>query len=133
MRRVCRTSGQSLVETIIALTLLMTMILGLIHLSFLAVTRLVCNLAAFEAARASVYSGAGDYPRAYETARSITSMLPAGTRLMLAVPQQDTFRVQVHSPFGYPLTGPGGRAIVASEAPMYTQPDIPEVGDNARR
>ncbi len=133
VRRARGTSGQSLVETIIALSLLMMIILGLIHLSFLAVTRHVCNLAAFQGARVSVYGGLGEAPRAYQAARTVTGMLPAGSRLMLAVPGRDTFTVQVHSPFGYPLSGPGGRAIVKSEAPMYTQPNIPEEGDNARR
>ena len=130
-RRARRTAGQSLVETIIALTLMMTIVLGLIHIAFLAVTRHVCNLAAFEAARVSVYGG--DDARSYETARTITGMLPAGTKLMEAYSKKDYFRVQVQSPFGYPLSGPGGRAIVASEAPTYTQPNVKETGDNAAR
>lgn len=129
----CRISGQSLVETTIALTILVMIIFGLIHISMLAVTRHVCNFAAFSAARAAVYNGMGDMPRAQEAARSITGMLPSGTQFLFAWPTRDAFRVRVNSPFGYPLTGPGGRVIVAAEAPMYAQPNIPEVGDNASR
>jgi hypothetical protein len=128
-----RISGQSLVETVIALTILVMIVLGLIHISMLAVTRHVCNFAAFSAARASVYNGMGDLPRAQEAARSIMRLLPSGTQFLLAEPTRGAFRVQVNSPYGYPLTGPGGRVIVAAEAPMYAQPNIPEAGDNASR
>jgi hypothetical protein len=64
-RRSCLTrrqgeSGQSLTETIIALTIVLAIFFGLVHLSLLAVTRHVCNYAAFAGARAALYAGQGD-------------------------------------------------------------------------
>ena len=58
-----RESGQSLTETIMALTIVLAIFFGLVHLSLLAVTRHVCNYAAFAGARASMYGGTGDQPR----------------------------------------------------------------------
>jgi len=132
--RVRRTSGQSLVETVIALTIIMMIVLGLIQLSMLAVTRHVSNYAAFAAARASVY-GASGLMQAQAAARDITSVLPRGTQFLGALPSGSSLRVQVSSPFAYPLftTGPGGKVIVAAQAPTYTQPTILEAGDNASR
>jgi len=126
-----RVSGQSMVETIIALSIVVLIVFGLIHLSLLAVTRHVCNLAAFSGARAAVYDGSPI--RASQAARAITGVLPSGTWFRSAERSAGGFRVRVESPFGYPLTGPGGRAIVTSVAPMYVQPHILEVGDNASR
>lgn len=136
-RRLRRTDGQSLVETLIALTMIMAMVIGLIHLSFLAATRHVCNFAAFTAARILAYGG-GERGRADQAARTITAMLPRGTVFLRASPGQgcasgECVKVQVQSPFAYPLSGPGGRVVVASEAPLYEQPTIGEVGDNAQR
>jgi hypothetical protein len=128
-----RASGQSLVETVIALSIVVMIVFGLIHLSLLVVSRHVCNFAAFSGARASVYGGTGDQSRAQEAARVVTGFLPSGTRFLWARPSAGRFRVQIDSPFGYPLTGPGGHAIVSSAVPMYVQPPVPEVGDNASR
>lgn len=131
-------SGQSLVETTIALTIVLLVVFALIHLSMLAVTRHIANFAAFSAARASVYSGASDRGRAEQTARSILRILPRGTeflRLDPNVPGRGTLRVEVLSPFSYPLfsSGASGKVTVAAEAPLYVQPSIAEAGDNASR
>lgn len=128
-----RVAGQSMVETVIALSTVVLIVFGLIHLSMLAVTRHVCNLAAFSGARAAVYGGTGSLSSAAQASRAITGTLPSGTRFLSARPASGGFRVQVDSPFGYPLTGPGGRAVVTAVAPMYVQPDIREAGDNASR
>lgn len=127
-----RTSGQSMVETIISLSLVMMIVLGLIHLSLLAVTRHVGNFAAFSAARILVY-GSGELPRAQEAVVTTLRMLPEGTEYRWAAPASGVFRVEVSSPFGYPLFGVGRRLTVESRAPMYTQPFIRETGDNASR
>lgn len=132
-----RVGGQSLVETIIALTIVLLVVLALIHTSMLAVTRHVANYAAFAGARAAAYGEAQDRSRAEQAARFITRVLPTGTqflRLQPNVPGRGTLRVEVASPFSYPLfsNSGGGKVIVAAEAPLYKQPDIPEAGDNAR-
>lgn len=126
-----RDSGQSMVEAVIALSIVVLIVFGLIHLSVLAVTRHVCNLAAFSGARSAVYDGS--LTRSGQAARAITGVLPSGTRFLSAERSPGGFRVRVDSPFGYPLTGPGGRAVVTSVVPLYVQPYIPEVGDNASR
>lgn len=130
--------GQSLVETVLALTIILLVVFALLHLSMLAVTRHVANYAAFAGARASVYTGVADRSRAETAARVITRVLPTGTefrRLYPHVPGRGTLRVELLSPFSYPLFGSGGssKVMVAAEAPLYVQPDIREVGDNASR
>jgi hypothetical protein len=128
-------TGQSLTETIIALTIVLTIVFGLIHLSFLAVTRHVCNFAAFAGARATVYGGAGDDSRGQAAARSIVQMLGRGTTFLQSSADSSGYRVDVLSPFSYPLfnNGAGSKIRVSSLAPRYTQPSISEAGDNARR
>jgi hypothetical protein len=128
-------SGQSLTETIIALTIVLAIFFGLVHLSLLAVTRHVCNYAAFAGARASLYNGAGDQTRAEAAARAIVGTLGRGTTFERGVYDQSTYRVVVLSPFAYPLfnNGGGAKIYVASAARMYAQPSIPEEGDNAAR
>jgi hypothetical protein len=131
-------AGQSLVETTIALTIVLLVVFALIHLSMLAVTRHVANFAAFSAARASVYTGAGDRGRAEDSARSILRILPRGTEFLRLQPDaggRGTLRVEVLSPFSYPLFSGGahGKVRVAAEAPLYVQPTIAETGDNASR
>ena len=127
-------SGQSLTETIIALTIVLAVFFGLVHLSLLAVTRHVCNYAAFAGARASIYGGIDDQMRGQAAARSVTSMMGRGTTFMMGYGNGTQFRVQVLSPFSYALfdNGGGAKVIVASVAPMYVQrPVPPEKGDNA--
>ena len=128
-------SGQSLTETIIALTIVLAIFFGLVHLSLLAVTRHVCNYAAFAGARASLYAGQGDQPRAESAARDIVRMLGRGTTFVRADSGRSSFRVTVLSPFAYPLfnNGGGAKIYVASESRMFPQPSIPEAGDNAQR
>ena len=128
-------SGQSLTETIIALTIVLAIFFGLVHLSLLAVTRHVCNYAAFAGARATVYGEAGDQSRAEAAARSITGMMGRGTTFVRGVSTRSRYRVEVLSPFAYPLfnNGGGAKIWVASEAPSYVQPAVPETGDNAAR
>lgn len=131
-------AGQSLVETTIALTIVLLVVFALVHLSMLAVTRHLANFAAFSAARASVYAGAGDRGRAEEAARSILRVLPRGTEFVRLDPNvsgRGMLRVEVLSPFSYPLfsSGAGGKVTVAAEAPLYVQPSIAEAGDNASR
>ncbi len=75
-----------MVETIIALTLVMLIVMGLIHLSMLAATRHVLNFAAFSAARASVYGTAGDQQRSDSLVRTLLRVLPRGTTLSQARP-----------------------------------------------
>jgi hypothetical protein len=129
-----RTSGQALVETIIALTIVMTIVLGLINLAMLASTRHMLNFAAFSAARAAVYGRAGDPQDPDSVVRTVVDRLPRGTRLQDAGEDaNDDYVVTVWAPFSYPMSGTGGRSMVRSKAPMYVQPDIPEVGDNARQ
>lgn len=127
------TSGQAMVETIIALTIVMLIVMGLIHLSMLAATRHVLNFAAFSAARASVYGAAGDQQRSNSLVQTIIRVLPRGTQLAQAFPQGGNYRVVAWSPFAYPFSGTTGRTLVTSQAPMYSQPTIEEAGDNASR
>ena len=129
-------SGQALTETIVALTIVLAVFFGLVHLSLLAVTRHVCNYAAFAGARASVYGGIDDQLRGQAAARSVTSMMGRGTTFMKGYGDGTRFRVEVLSPFSYALFNNGGGAQirVASVAPMYVQrPVPPEKGDNAGR
>lgn len=127
-----RASGQALVETIIALTIVMLIVMALINLAMLASTRHVLNFAAFSGARAAVYGGAGNPLDPRSLVRTVTDELPRGTVLIEATPGRDDFVVRVIAPFGYPLSGTGSRTPVVSRAPMYAQPDIKEAGDNAR-
>jgi hypothetical protein len=127
-----RTSGQALVETIIALTIVMLIVVGLIQLSMLASVRHMLNFAAFSAARGSVY---GPLPNQFNDdslVRAVTDPLPRGTHLVLSRPERDVYRVTVDAPFGYPLSGTPGRTLVSSVAPLYAQRDIREKGDNAK-
>ncbi len=128
-------SGQSLTETIIALTIVLAIFFGLVHLSLLAVTRHVCNYAAFAGARASLYDGVGAQPQAESAARDIVTMLGRGTTFVSGTSTRTSFRVVVLSPFSYPLfdNGGGAKVYVASESRMFPQPSIPEAGDNAKR
>jgi hypothetical protein len=131
-----RESGQSLTETIVALTIVLAIFFGLVHLSLLAVTRHVCNYAAFAGARASMYGGMDDQMRAQAAARSITTMMGRGTTFVSGYNLGTSFRVQVLSPFSYALfnNGGGAKVWVQSVAPTYTQRPIPpETGDNAGR
>ena len=129
-QRLRRTSGQSLVETMIALMIIMMIVLGLIHLSMLAATRHVSNYAAFSAARAAMYDG---FSGAQGAASDITGVLPKGTRFLGAMPGLGTMRFEVNSPFAYPLFSnfSFGGVMVAARAPTYKQPFINESGDNA--
>ena len=129
-------SGQSFTETIIALTIVLAIFFGLVHLSLLAVTRHVCNYAAFAGARTSVYGGADDASRGESAAQTITSVMGRGTIFVSGVNDGSKFRVEVLSPFSYAFfdNGGGSRVWVASEAPVYTQSPSPrEKGDNAGR
>ena len=126
-------SGQAMVETIIALTIVMLIVMGLIHLSMLAATRHVLNFAAFSAARSSVYGAAGDQQRSNSLVQTIIRVLPRGTQLSQASPQGGNYRVVAWSPFAYPFSGTTGRTLVTSLAPMYAQSTIAEAGDNASR
>jgi hypothetical protein len=129
-------TGQSLTETVIALTIVLAIFFGLVHLSLLAVTRHVCNFAAFSGARASVYGGGEDQAQATFAARDATRMMGRGTAFVAAYGDGSRFQVKVLSPFSYALfdNGGGSRIWVASEAPMYVQsPSPPEIGDNASR
>ena len=129
-----RTSGQAFVETIIALTIVLTIVLGLINLAMLASTRHMLNFAAFSAARASVYGSAGDPTDPDSIVRTVVDRLPRGTTLVTAGEDaNDDYVITVWAPFGYPLSGTGTRSLVRSKAPMYRQPDVPETGDNARQ
>ena len=127
-------SGQSLTETIIALTIVLAVFFGLLHLSLLAVTRHVCNYAAFAGARASVYGAADDQMRGEAAARAISSMMGRGTTFVRGDGDGTRFRIVVLSPFSYALfnNGGGAKVFVASVAPMYIQrPSPKEKGDNA--
>lgn len=129
-------AGQSMTETVVALTIVLAIVFGLIHLSLLAITRHVCNYAAFAGARASMYGGAGDAMNAQAAARGIVSMMGRGTSFVSGVGDSSRYRVEVLSPFIYPLfnNGGGSKVRVASVAPQYTQrPNPPEKGDNAGR
>ena len=131
-QRLRRTSGQSLVETMFSLMIIMMIVVGLIHLSMLAATRHLSNYAAFAAARASMYDGFSGLGQAEGAASDITSVLPRGTYLVGAMPGMSNMRVEVSSPFSYPLFSSGsfGGVMVAAQAPMYKQPYISEQGDN---
>jgi len=77
--------------------------LRLIHLSMLAVTRHVCNLAAFSGARAAVYGGTGACP---ERRRPPVRSPGPSRRARGSCPRGRPRRLPraVDSPFGYPLT-----------------------------
>lgn len=128
-------AGQALTETIISLTIVLAVFWGLIHISLLAVTRHVSNYAAFAGARASVYGGAGSSFRGQAAAHQITGTLPRGTQFLWGRAQGRRYRVELLSPFSYALfsSGRGSLVTVASESPLYVQPNIPEAGDNAGR
>jgi len=126
--------GQSFTETLVALTIVLAIFFGLLHLSLLAVTRHVCNYAAFAGARAAMYGEAADAYQASAAANDVTRMLGRGTDFVSGSSYGATFRVQVRSPFSYALfnNSGGAKVIVQSEAPMVTQSPVPkEGGDNA--
>lgn len=144
LRRRQRASGQSMVETCIALTIVMMLVVAIIHLSMIAVTRYMTNYAAFSAARVMVYGGGsppddpllhGSSAEARRAAETVMDMFPWGDGHLYVQRTGGAYRVELTVPFGYPLfnNAPGARTIVRSEAPLYTQPDIPEVGDNAAK
>ena len=102
----------------------------------LAITRHVCNYAAFAGARASMYGGMGDQMRGQAAARSIVAVMGRGTSFVTGSGDGSRFRVEVLSPFAYALfnNGGGSKIWVASVAPMYVQlPSPQEKGDNASR
>ncbi|MEW5982529.1 MAG: TadE family protein [Acidobacteriota bacterium] len=132
--RAQRTSGQSMVETCVSLTIVMMIVLALIHLSMLAVTRHVTNYAAFAGARVAMYGGRQD-ARPREAGTTVLRILPWGGGASKLERVGDNYRVELRVPFAYPLfnNAPGGRTVVRSEAPVCAQPDIPETGDNAAK
>jgi hypothetical protein len=136
---VCRSaSGQAVTETVLSLAFIMLIVLGLIHLTFLASTKHIVNYAAFAGARASMYS-ASDASRAGGpmdrlAVEEVTGMMNWG-RPPQSGPATGGYRVQYPTPFALPLFNhaAGNVVIVTSVAPIARQPDLPERGDNAAR
>jgi hypothetical protein len=131
-------SGQAVTETVLSLAFIMLLVLGLIHLTFLASTKHIVNYAAFAGARASMY-GASDAARAGGpmdrwAVEEVTGMMDWG-RPPLGQAAGNGYRVQYPTPFALPLFNhaAGNVVIVTSVVPIARQPDLPEEGDNAAR
>lgn len=130
--------GQSIAETVIALSLVMTFVLAIVYLSLLASTKHFVNYAAFAGARAAMYGGGAPWPSGGSldgpAVRAITSMINWGMRPDSGT-TRDGYRVAYPTPLAYPLfnDAPGHIVKVYAVAPIATQPTIREEGDNADR
>jgi hypothetical protein len=131
-------AGQAVTETVLALAFILLIVLGLIHLTFLASTKHIVNYAAFAGARASMYS-ASDAARSgggldAGAVEAITRMMYWGRRAQ-GQTTGDSYKVQYPTPFAMPLfrNAAGNVVIVTAVAPIPRQPDLPEEGDNAAR
>ena len=137
---VCRNaSGQAVVETVLSLAFILMILLGLLHLTFLASTKHMVNYAAFAGARASMYSAADSAryaggPMDRLAVQEVTGMLDWG-RPPRTARVGNGYRVEYPTPFAFPLfnDAAGNVVVVTSVAPIARQPDLPEVGDNAAR
>lgn len=119
--------GQSMVETLLSLSLLLVIVMGLLQLALLASTRHVVNYAAFAGARASLYGNQGDGRAA---ARDVTRILGYATRTPTLSPGRTRFRVRYPTPFALPIFNQGQREVVVTgEAPVFVQPTL-RGGDN---
>ena len=124
-RGVCRdASGQAVTETVLSLAFILLIVLGLVHLTFLASTKHIVNYAAFAGARASMYgaadaarAGGGSMPR--QAAEAVTGMMDWG-RPPRAGTMGDAYRVEYPTPFALPLFNhaAGNVVIVTAVAPI---------------
>jgi len=116
-----------MVETLLSLSLLLFVVMGLLQLALLAATRHVVNYAAFAGARASLYGQAG---QGIAAARDVTNILGYATRAPTFNADRSAFRVQYPTPFALPIFNQGQReVVVVGEAPVFTQPAL-RGGDN---
>lgn len=116
-----------MVETLLSLSLLLFIVMGLLQLALLAATRHMVNYAAFAGARASLY---GQGNQATAAARDVTNILGYATRTPTFSAGRSTFRVQYPTPFALPIFNQGRReVVVVGEAPVFTQPAL-RGGDN---
>ena len=122
--------GQSLVETLIALTFLFFLVQALIQLVLLASTRHLVNYAAFAGARASLYGDGTAARQGREAVRQIGRLLDWGPDAQVVSSSRTRYRVRYPTPLAMPIFTQRRQVPVLGEAPAVRQ-NVPERGDNA--